>query len=257
MHTWKLPINARQPLDGTFTTPKGPYDHFVTEVSTEVSSRLDQWWHPRAKAVATSQHKDAPSSGSKIAEVRRIGENSDSMTVVSDEIHAMYCRCISGSNGWCGWYHDSKGNFRADIVADLTIEEQLYGAAQALPSFISAEKAKEKRLTDQTAIADEVHFEATGLDLSANPSAWNTRMIVEGTNPDGAIDEKFLPRNGKSLSGSYTFQNADKETTGRQGVKRGTYSFDRDDIAFSKDQFIHTNAGFINQNQENILRIRQ
>ena len=63
------------------------------------------------------------------------------MTVVSDESTRCTVDASAGvTAGAAGTM--TKATFRADIVADLTIEEQLYGAAQALPSATSAEKAR-------------------------------------------------------------------------------------------------------------------
>lgn len=242
-------ISGAAHLAGTFTTPKGPYDWVAgLEALGSTFTRVDQWWHPRAKAATISSHISAPAQGAKLAELRRIGENTDAGTLTNQGTN-----CTVAASGVTAGANDAEVKAKATIaaapVAELVVAEvTLFAAKTALPTITSqAAPTKEKRLTDQTAIGDEVAFAATGLGLG-NAAQWSTRMIVEATNPDGSIAEKLLPANQSTLSGSYTFVDSDKVSGaaqgGRQGVKIGNYTFARDDIAYSNDDFIHQKAGF-------------
>jgi hypothetical protein len=238
-------ISGAAHLAGSFTTPKGPYDWVAgLEALNGTFSRVDQWWHPRAKAGTVASHISAPAQNAKLAELRRIGENTDAGTLTSQGTN-----CTVAASGVTAGAADAeikaKAKIEAATVADLNIAEVTLFAGKASLPGITAETAmaKEKRLTDQTAIGDEVAFAATGLTL-ANAAEWSTRMIVEATNPSATIAEKLLPANQSGLSGSYTFVDSDKVVGGRQGIKTGNYTFTRDDVAYSNSEFIHQNAGF-------------
>lgn len=250
-----------QALEGTFTTPQVPHQYFFRPSgASSVSSRLSQWWHPRAKvAQAIVSHTAIPDG--KVAEIRIFGGN-DEVATIAKHASANNCEVSNQTLTYDAGLGDNivRAQFTVStpIAGTITVGSQdIYQTKTSLPT-INAGNAdvtkKTKRLTDQTAMGDVVAFASSGLDVAGD---WTKYIFVQGTGGSSTLKEALLPPWSNTLDSTNsdnkfeftsdpTLQQTLEAGTDyeRTGVVVQTYALDRVDYAISNNAFVQHNVGF-------------